>query len=111
MRSTFVRSLLVCAAVATFLSQGDAVRAVSTTIVISEFRVRGPNGGNDEFIELFNASSSPVAIGGWKINVSNNAAGVSTRATISAGVTIQPGCFYLLTNSATGGYAGAVAGN
>ena len=26
-------------------------QAVSTNIVISEFRVRGPSGGNDEFIE------------------------------------------------------------
>ena len=29
-----------------------AARASSTSIVISEFRTRGPNGGNDEGIEL-----------------------------------------------------------
>ena len=43
------------------------VQAVSTNIVVSEFRVRGPNGGNDEFVELYNLSGAPVAIGGWKI--------------------------------------------
>src|SRR5215203_1646924 len=41
--------------------------AVSTDIVISEFRTRGPNGGNDEFIDLYNLSSAAVDISGWKI--------------------------------------------
>ncbi|HKB81231.1 MAG TPA: hypothetical protein VKH35_16095 [Thermoanaerobaculia bacterium] len=30
-------------------------------VVISEFRVRGPNGGSDEFIELLNVSAVMVA--------------------------------------------------
>ncbi|HYV40304.1 MAG TPA: hypothetical protein VEO02_00785, partial [Thermoanaerobaculia bacterium] len=34
----------------------SAALAVSTTVVISEFRVRGPNGGSDEFVELYNLS-------------------------------------------------------
>jgi predicted extracellular nuclease len=88
-------------------------QAISTNIVISEFRVRGPNGGSDEFIELYNLSSSPVNIGGWKINGSNNAGSTSTRVTISSGVTLNPGCHYLVTNSSTSGgpYSGSVAGN
>ncbi|MEI2827833.1 MAG: lamin tail domain-containing protein [Dermatophilaceae bacterium] len=36
-------------------------------VVISEFRTRATNGGNDEFIELFNASSAAVDISGWQI--------------------------------------------
>src|SRR5215510_6617240 len=94
-----------------FLSFSSRVQAVSTNVVISEFRVRGPNGGNDEFIELYNLSGAPVAIGGWKIRGSNNTAGVSDRATITAGTTLQPGCHYLLTNSAASGYSGTVAGD
>jgi hypothetical protein len=94
-----------------FLSFSSRVQAISTNVVISEFRVRGPNGGNDEFIELYNLSGAPVAIGGWKIRGSNNTAGVSDRATITAGTILQPGCHYLLTNSAAGGYSGAVAGD
>jgi len=31
------------------------VQAVSTTILISEFRTRGPSGASDEFVELYNA--------------------------------------------------------
>lgn len=87
--------------------------AGSSTIVIGEFRVRGPNGGNDEFIELYNLSSVAVNIGGWKVNGSNNAGTTSTRATIPAGVVLGPSCHYLLTNSATSGgpYSGAVSGD
>src|SRR5688500_7258865 len=80
-----------------------SLNAVATTVVIIEFRVRGPNGGSDEFIELHNISNAPVNVGGWKIRGSNNAAGVSDRATITAGTMVVPGCFYLLTNSSASG--------
>ncbi|HVF91402.1 MAG TPA: lamin tail domain-containing protein [Blastocatellia bacterium] len=88
-------------------------RGVSATIVISEFRTRGPNGGNDEFIELYNLSASPVDISGWQVRGSNNSGTVSTRAVITAGTVLNGGCHYLLTNpNASGGpYSGAVAGN
>lgn len=38
---------------------------------------------------------------------------LSTRATIPAGTILQPGCYYLLTNSSTSGgpYSGSVSGN
>jgi endonuclease G len=112
MRSRLLRALFVCAALLlAFVNSADHVHAVSTTVVISEFRVRGPNGGNDEFIELYNASGSPVSIGGWKVSGSNNAAVTSTRATITSGTTLGAGCFYLLTNAAASGYSGSVPGN
>jgi hypothetical protein len=87
--------------------------AVSTTIVISEFRTRGPNGAADEFVELFNRSASSVNIGGWTLRGSNNAAVTSIRATVPAGTVMPSGCHYLFTNnSASGGpYSGAVSGN
>ena len=89
------------------------VQAVSTTVVISEFRVRGPNGAADEFIELYNVTNSPINIGGWKINGSNNAAGVSTRLTVTAGTIIPARGHFLATNSSTTGgpYSGSVPGN
>ncbi|HEU4324641.1 MAG TPA: lamin tail domain-containing protein [Roseiflexaceae bacterium] len=107
---------LALALVAALLAGGLApapTLAVSTTIVISEFRTRGPNGGNDEFVELFNRSAAAVNIGGWRINGSNSTGSVSTRLTIPAGVTLGAGCRYLATNSSTSGgpYGGAVAGD
>ena len=85
----------------------------SPTVVISEFRVRGPNGGSDEFVELHNLSSEPVPIGGWTIRGSNASGGTSVRATITAGTTLGAGCFYLITNSSTSGgpYSGTVKGD
>src|SRR5689334_996297 len=55
---------------------------VQAGIVISEFRTRGPNGAADEFIELYNNSSSVVDVSGWKINGSNSSGATSTRLTI-----------------------------
>ncbi|HWR13971.1 MAG TPA: PxKF domain-containing protein [Terriglobales bacterium] len=85
--------------------------AGSDTVVISEFRTRGPQGGNDEFIELYNLSSSPVAIGGWKINGSNSSGTTGTRVTIAAGTVLNPGCHFLATNTASSGYSGSVTGD
>src|SRR6185369_1360739 len=59
-----------------------------SAVVISEFRFRGPGGASDEFIELYNNSDAPFGIGGYLLRGSNNAAGVTTRATIPAGRTI-----------------------
>jgi hypothetical protein len=70
--------------------------------VISEFRVRGPNGANDEFVELYNNTDAPAAIGGYLLRGSNSAGTVSTRATVPAGTMIPPRGHYLFVNSAAG---------
>lgn len=103
--------LLAVSAVGLPLYFATRVQAVSTTVVISEFRVRGPNGGNDELIELYNLTNSPINIGGWKINGSNNAGTASTRLTINAGTTIPAHGHFLAVNNAASGYSGSVTGN
>src|SRR4030095_13591862 len=87
----------------------DAQSAAS--VVISEFRPRGPVGGNDEFVELFNPTAAAVDISGWKIWGSNNAGTTSARATIPLSTTLGPGCYYLATNTAASGYSGGIPGN
>lgn len=108
-----VLNALALILLALIFSPPPAARGVSSTIVISEFRTRGPNGGNDEFIELYNLSAAPVDISGWQVRGSNNSGTASTRAVINAGTVLNPGCHYLLTNpNASGGpYSGSVAGD
>ncbi len=78
-------------------------------VVIAEFRARGPNGGNDEFIELFNAGTQAFNVGGWFIKGSSNSGVTDTRATIPANVTLQSGQRYLIANNnSDGGYGGPV---
>src|SRR3954468_19436131 len=82
--------------------------AASSSIVISELRVRGPAGGNDELIELYNPTAAAVDVGGWTINGSNNAGTIGVRSTLPTGTTIGAGCHYLLANGLAGGYSGSV---
>src|SRR5687767_4967463 len=91
--------------------QSSPARAASTTVVISEFRTRGPNGANDEFIELFNKSAGPVDVSGYKISRSNAAGTTTVIKTLPAGTIIASRRFYLLTNNGVQGYSGNVAGD
>lgn len=86
--------------------------ALPAHIVISEFRLRGPSGGNDEFIELFNPTGAAVDIGGWKIARSNNAGTTATQIIVSANTVLQPGQHFLAVNTnASGPYSGAASGD
>ncbi|HEY3027675.1 MAG TPA: Calx-beta domain-containing protein [Pyrinomonadaceae bacterium] len=78
-------------------------------VLISEFRTRGANGAADEFMEIYNPTTSPVTIGGLKIRASNNSGAASDRITVPVGTTLGSGCHYLLANNSTGGYNGSVA--
>jgi uncharacterized protein (TIGR03437 family) len=76
-------------------------------VVISEFRTRGPGGAGDEFIELYNNSTTPIDISGWKIKGSSSAGGVSVRLTVTSGTVLPARGHFLAGNS--GGYSGSVA--
>jgi uncharacterized protein len=84
--------------------------ASASGVVISEFRTRGPVGGNDEFIELRNAGPAPVDISGWLLQgcASGSPGNASTRATVDDGVVLAPGQSYLFANTAAAGYSGTV---
>jgi hypothetical protein len=75
-------------------------KQTATNVVISEFRTRGPNGAADEFVELYNPTSTPVNVSGWKILGSNSAGSTSARYTIPSGITLQSGQHYLIVGSA-----------
>lgn len=110
----WLKAAVLAAAMYSTQMQAPVAAQAGAGVVISEFRFRGTNGGNDEFIELFNASAAPVNVGGWLLRASNNTIPptVATRATIPAGTVINPGCFYLaVNNNASASYSGAVPGN
>jgi uncharacterized protein (TIGR03437 family) len=76
------------------------------SVVISEFRTRGPNGANDEFVEIYNNSNAPVDVSGWKLKASSSNGSISNRAMVPSGTTIPVHGHFLFANSA--GYSGSV---
>lgn len=77
-----IRNTLMLAVVAvSLLALAVPANAVpSLTVVVNEVQTRGDNGGNDEFIELRNVSSSP----------STSAASASSAATRPAASPAAP---------------------
>ena len=113
MRDSLKRpSLLFYAAVfAAFVFVSAA--ETSAQLIISEFRVRGPNGANDEFIEIYNNSGADhtVASGagstGYAVAASNGVA----RCVIPNGTVIPNRGHYLCVNSVGYSLASYPAGN
>ena len=63
MRNPFTRILclavVACIPVLIFVIPG---RTSDSPFVISELRFRGPNGANDEFVEIYNQTNSDVTV-------------------------------------------------
>jgi hypothetical protein len=79
----------------------------SGDIRVNEFMTGSTGAASNEFVELWNAGSTAVTVGGFKVAY-RSAAGTSdtTLATIPDGATIASGGFYLLAGS---GYLGSQA--
>lgn len=90
----------------------DQASASPNGVMISELRTCGPAGGNDEVVELFNASNSDVNVSGYKLQGCASSGGAaSDRTVVPAGTVLKPGQHYLFTNSGSGGYSGSVSGD
>jgi hypothetical protein len=73
--------------------------ALSTNIVISQFRTSGSGGETDEFVELFNPTGGSIDISGWKIKYSDNTGTLFDRCTIpSLSPSLLSGKYYLIAN-------------
>jgi hypothetical protein len=85
----------------------------SAQLIISEFRVRGPNGANDEFIELYNNSGADhtVASGGASTGYAVVASNGVARCVVPNGTVIPNRGHYLCVNSVGYSLASYPAGN
>ena len=91
--------LLTALAVVAFSLMGwvRSAHAASTSIVISQLYGGGGNAGamyKNDFIELFNRSSSPVVVTGWSVQYA--ASGGTTWQSTPLTGTIQPGHYFLI---------------
>ena len=118
MRNALRRSsLLFYAAVfaALFVGAGASTSAQTATagqLIISEFRVRGPSGANDEFIEIYNASGADhvvTAASGTGYGVA--ASDGTTRCSLPNGTFIPNRGHYLCTNSVAYSLSGNATGD
>jgi hypothetical protein len=90
----------------------QAQTATAGQIIISEFRVRGPSGAGDEFIELYNASGADhtvTAASGTGYGVA--ASDGTTRCSIPNGTVIPNRGHYLCVNSSAYSLGSYPAGN
>lgn len=93
--------------IAVLLFSFGLMAAQSQGVVISQVYGGGGNSGSvytNDFIELFNASASPVSLNGWSVQY-NSATGTGAwQVTNLNNFTLQPGQYYLIQQAAgTGG--------
>ena len=89
----------------------SATQTASGQLIISEFRVRGPNGANDEFIELYNNSGADHTVAGGGTGYAVAASNGVARCVIPDGTVIPNRGHYLCVNSVGYSLASYPAGN
>ncbi|HEY4354790.1 MAG TPA: Ig-like domain repeat protein [Acidobacteriaceae bacterium] len=104
MRPNLVRFPRFLALFLFLISVPSAMWAVSKTVVISQLYGAGGNTGasyNADYIELFNLGTTATSIDGWSIQyASATGTAISGTVKIPAGVTLQPGQYYLIAHAA-----------
>ena len=83
----------------------------SAQMIISEFRVRGPNGANDEFVELYNNDDVAYTVAGGGTGIALAASDGVARCVVPNGTIIPARGHYLCVNSAGYSLASYPAGN
>jgi len=81
------------------------------SLIISEFRVRGPNGANDEFIEIYNDFGADHTVAGGGTGYAVAASNGVARCVIPNGTVIPSRGHYLCVNSVGYSLASYPAGN
>src|SRR5688572_32584111 len=96
MSKSFRLSLVCTGLVAMMLGISQIAAA---QLIISEFRVRGPNGANDEFIEIYNNSGADHTVTGGGTGYAVAASNGVARCVIPNGTVVPNRGHYLCVNS------------
>jgi hypothetical protein len=80
-------------------------------VIISEFRLRGPSGANDEFVEIYNNSGADHTVAGGGSGYAVAASDGVARCVIPNGTVIPNRGHYLCTNSVAYSLSGNATGN
>ena len=94
MRRSMGKALVLTAAILGFIPT-----MAEAQLIISEFRVRGPNGANDEFIEIYNNSGADHTVAGGGTGYAVAASNGVARCVIPNGTVIPNRGHYLCVNS------------
>ncbi len=108
MSKSFRISFVITGVVAIMLGLAQVAAA---QLIISEFRVRGPNGANDEFIEIYNNSGADHTVAGGGTGYGVAASNGVARCVIPNGTVIPNRGHYLCVNSVGYSLASYPAGN
>lgn len=91
----------------TLVKPSNAAPSRSGSLIISEFRLRGPQGARDEYVELYNPGNSPLIVNttdnseGWAL-ASNNGTTTTTLAVIPNGTVIPARGHFLIADNPDG---------
>src|SRR4051812_19526868 len=80
-------------------------------LIISEFRLRGPSGANDDFVEIYNNSGADHTVAGGGTGYAIAASDGVARCVIPNGTVVPNRGHYLCTNSVAYSLAGYAAGD
>src|SRR6185369_2920663 len=98
--SSFVKTAIVWTMLAATALAPHAAPAASSTIVISQIYGAGGNSGatwQNDYVELFNLSGSPVSVGGWSVQYASATGTGNFSANVTAlSGTIPAGGYYLV---------------
>lgn len=94
-------------------TSGEPAAGAVAGLVISEFRLRGPNGANDEFVEIYNGTGADhtVAATGTGTGYGLASSDAVLRCTIPNGTIIPNKGHFLCANSVGYSYGSYPAGN
>jgi len=99
-------SLVTGAATASAAPQSTASVQKSFTFVLDQVATRGPNGRDDQYIQIKNLSQVPQDLSNFKVEIAPSPSQIFEVATVPQGTILQPGRVYVIANPQ--GYSGPV---